>query len=62
MSKEKRILNSFWKYCKKLASQLFSPFFGNESIMLTSRFFGFFTDRIGIPDFWTFLEMSKIGF
>ena len=27
---------------KNLASQIFSPFFGNESIMLTSRFFGFF--------------------
>ena len=41
---------------KKLASQHFSSKIQNESIMLTSRFFGFFPDRIGPLGFWTFIR------
>jgi hypothetical protein len=41
---------------KKLASQLFPRKNRNESIMLTSGFFGFFTDRNGPLGFWTFIR------
>ena len=44
----------FSKYVKKLASQIFSSFFGNESIMLTSRFFGFSQTGLAFLDFGHF--------
>ena len=47
---------------KKLASQHFSSIFGNESIMLTSRFFGFSQTGTALWVFGHLLEMSKIEF
>jgi hypothetical protein len=40
---EIKIPKPFAKIMKKLASQHFSSIFENESIMLTSRFFGVFS-------------------
>jgi hypothetical protein len=40
---------------KKLASQHFPRKNRNDSIMVTSGFFEFFTDRNGPLGFWTFL-------